>query len=153
VKIPGETKLEHAEQQFTIIMDHIYFHLSNAIYHYRQKKGLIKMSDDILADLMMRGEGARIEMVMKVSDDRQFRCTEVHCNIDSLQLKVKEAKHNILYAIFKPILESRIKRNIEEGIEERLRLVGDSVGTQLDKTVRSAGAAVSETAEKAILGK
>jgi len=140
VRLPSQTPVvENLAERLHVRLDRVFFHLKNVHFHYRQKTGLVKMSDDILADVNMKGEGAQIDMDLELDKNGRFCCTSATCHIDSMNLKVYEAKHNILYTIFKPILESRVKNLIETGIGSRLAELGNQMGIGIEKAMHGEG--------------
>lgn len=118
-------------------------------YH---KKTFPQMSDKGLADFQITGKGMSIELLLTPdtrSTTRTFKVYRASCVIDNINIKIHDAKHEFLYTIFKPILKTIAKKNIEKTVEDKLRQFVLNLDETVTRNAVAATDAVSTAANAA----
>lgn len=107
--------------------------LKDVSYYIHRKQGFPSIKDTGVMDIFMGGTGFSFKIAMETADksDRQhfFKINKVDVDMKSLNIKLKQSKHKLLFNIFKPLLFTVIKPAIAKVLE---KLIKDQVH-QLDE--------------------
>jgi hypothetical protein len=79
---------------------------------FKKKSGFPKISDHGLADVFIGGSGISGKVHIESTDRRGsvFHVREVKVKIDTLKFKLRDTKHNFLYATIRPLATGLIKK-------------------------------------------
>ncbi|KAL8870395.1 MAG: hypothetical protein Q9174_003554 [Haloplaca sp. 1 TL-2023] len=106
--------------------------LKDVSYYINRKQGFPSIKDTGVMDIHMGGTGFSFKIAMETADksDRQhfFKINTVNVDMKSLDIKLKQSKHKLLFNIFKPLLFKVVKPAIAKVLE---KLIKDQVH-QLD---------------------
>lgn len=91
-------------------------------FYYKKKKGFAKLTDVGLIDLIMPKEGISVIMTIapSTSDEHTFIAEHVETQIKDLKIKIHDSHHNILYKMFGSIINSKIRKQLETVITEKI---------------------------------
>ncbi|KAL8839871.1 MAG: hypothetical protein Q9170_001551 [Blastenia crenularia] len=106
--------------------------LKDVSYYIHKKQGFPSLKDTGVMDIHMGGTGFSFKIAMETADksDGQhfFKINKVDVDMKSLNIKLKQSKHKLLFNIFKPLLFGVVKPAISKVLE---KLIKDQVH-QLD---------------------
>ncbi|KAL8842117.1 MAG: hypothetical protein Q9176_002809 [Flavoplaca citrina] len=106
--------------------------LKDVSYYIHRKQGFPSIKDTGVMDIHMGGTGFSFKIAMETADksDGQhfFKINKIDVDMKSLNIKLKQSKHKLLFNIFKPLLFAVVKPAISKVLE---KLIKDQVH-QLD---------------------
>jgi hypothetical protein len=127
---------------------------AKAIYFELEKRSFPTLTDSGLADLTIHGEdgmrlrlvfGARLQSGASTPLSAQgFHLLKATCEIDQLDLRLHETRHDWMYMVLGPLIKRRLRLRIQAEIEKAL-MAGDFVEQlkQPEKIVEAIKAAAS----------
>lgn len=99
--------------------------LRDVSYYINKKQGFPSIKDTGVMDIFMGGTGFSFKIAMETADksDRQhfFKINTVNVDMKSLNIKLKQSKHKLLFNIFKPLLFSVVKPAIAKVLEKLIK--------------------------------
>lgn len=99
--------------------------LKDVSYYIHKKQGFPSVKDTGVMDIFMGGTGFAFKIAMETADksDRQhfFKINTVNVDMKSLNIKLKQSKHKLLFNIFKPLLFSVVKPAIAKVLEKLIK--------------------------------
>lgn len=99
----------------------------NIAFYYKKKSGLITMKDVGFVDFSIPSEGLNvyIKLLLSLPTDKepstQFSILEAETKIKELKLRLHETRHDFLYTLLTPLVEKRLKRQLEEIVTDYIR--------------------------------
>ncbi|KAJ3036403.1 hypothetical protein HDV00_002770 [Rhizophlyctis rosea] len=123
-----------SEHKLTVGVYQIQAKMDNVKFEVRKKKGFPTITDSGLASLLLARNGLSIRVTLQLSPvnpHRTVRLTQVQAHIDTLKIRLSKTKHQALYSLVLPLLNSTIKTAIARAIEKTIR---DQIGA-LDGTI------------------
>jgi hypothetical protein len=112
--------------QVSIQLSHVRADARDVEFEFRKKTG-IKVSDSGLADIHIPDRGLDVTMVVKNStpnaNSNVMEVVKVQCKLHELKLRMRDTKHDTLYKVLSPIINTAIKKNAEKAIAEELKKV------------------------------
>lgn len=140
-----------ADLRFRISAKGITPKIRNTYFRY-EKHTFPKLSDFGTLDAALTGDGLSfnvdVETVLNEqnnSDQRSFRARDVSVNLKGLKLDFHNAQHETLYKIFKPLIVSRLTKQMERTIRDLLYNYVD----ELDNAVTDSRERVAQAVEQA----
>ncbi|CAG8538574.1 2980_t:CDS:2 [Paraglomus brasilianum] len=114
--------------QYTITVDISKLHADarNIAFFYKKKKGMINMMDVGLIDFAVpedTGMRIHVKVCLKLhTDDKplSLEIWEARTEISEFKLRLHDTRRDMLYKLLVPLVESRIKRQIENLLTERI---------------------------------
>ncbi|KAJ1927276.1 hypothetical protein IWQ60_003084 [Tieghemiomyces parasiticus] len=147
----GESSLTSGEMSHTVAFDirNVVCTAHNAAFYFKKKTGFPKMSDSGYADLEMNeNKGLDLHVVVRAgnpdSPDRALRVVKVQSRIRSLKLKLRDTKHDIMYKVFSPIINSTIRHRVQKALDQGIRQFIANLDQNAVRTMRSSKGAVAE---------
>lgn len=99
--------------------------LKDVSYYINKKQGFPSIKDTGVMDIFMGGTGFSFKIAMETADksDRQhfFKINTVNVDMKSLNIKLKQSKHKLLFNVFKPLLFSVVKPAIAKVLEKLIK--------------------------------
>ncbi|KAL8638019.1 MAG: hypothetical protein Q9228_004787 [Teloschistes exilis] len=99
--------------------------LKDVSYYIHRKQGFPSIKDTGVMDIHMGGTGFSFKIAMETADksDRQhfFKINTVEVDMKSLNIKLKQSKHKLLFNIFKPLLFSVVKPAITKVLQKLIK--------------------------------
>ncbi|CAG8517785.1 12710_t:CDS:2 [Acaulospora colombiana] len=99
----------------------------NIAFFYKKKGGLITMKDVGLVDFAIPSDGLRIciNILLSMPTDKEttLRLTvlEAETNIKELKIRLHDTRHDFLYVFLTPLVEKRLKKQLENIISDYMR--------------------------------
>jgi hypothetical protein len=147
-----------ADLRFRISAKGITPKVRNAYFRY-EKHTFPKLSDFGSLDAALTGDGLSftvdVESWINAKDNyekRTFRVRDVTVNLRGLKLDFHHAQHETLYKIFKPLIISRLTRQIERTIRDQLYYYVEELDNTVTDARRRASQAVVQAAGDRIVG-
>ncbi|CAG8521543.1 11632_t:CDS:10 [Ambispora leptoticha] len=117
------------ENTITLDITKIAADARNIAFFYRQKGSFVKWMDVGHIDFAVPEESGGLCLHMKLmlnanNDDTTpstFQIVELHSRISELKFRLHNTKHDTLYKFITPLYEKRIKKQIENSINDMLR--------------------------------
>ncbi|KAI9281303.1 hypothetical protein BC943DRAFT_363114 [Umbelopsis sp. AD052] len=112
--------------QVSIQLSHVRADARDVQFEFRKKTGL-KVSDSGIADIHIPDRGLDVTMVVKNStpnaNSNVMEVVSVQCKLHELKLKMRDTKHDTMYKVLSPIINTAFKKNAEKAIAEELKKV------------------------------
>jgi len=158
-RVQGSTKgSADISNRVMINMSHVRADARDVHFDFRKKSG-IKMHDSGLADIHIPDRGLDVTMVVRNSGQNSqtniLEVVRVQCKLHDLKLRMRDTKHDTLYKVLSPVINTAIKRNAEKAIAEQLKRilirldqrVGD-LQTKTQKTIQENRAKAQQKAHE-----
>jgi len=120
------TKLEASKQELKVVLDIEKFRprFDNVVFWYKRKH-FPKLEDKGIADIdLSAGEGTKIKIIWKVKSEANkpftFSLMKVKAVIDKMDIKIKDAKHDVLDKIATTMFIGTIKQQVAQAIVNNL---------------------------------
>lgn len=127
-----KTVTNKSKNKVMVSVSGVQMDLKDVSYYIHRKQGFPSIKDTGVMDIHMGGTGFSFKIAMETADksDRQhfFKINKVDVDMKSLNIKLKQSKHKLLFNIFKPLLFGVVKPAISKVLE---KLIKDQVH-QLD---------------------
>ncbi|KAF4627257.1 hypothetical protein G7Y89_g10895 [Cudoniella acicularis] len=99
--------------------------LRDVSYYVKRKQGTPKISDLGVADIYLGGTGFSFKMKMSTAakNDRQnfFKVDKVDVDVKNFNIKLKQSKHKLLFAIFKPLMLKVMRPALQKALEKVIK--------------------------------
>ncbi|KAG2182060.1 hypothetical protein INT43_006986 [Umbelopsis isabellina] len=110
----------------TIQLSHVRADARDVQFDFRKKK-TIKVHDSGLIDMHIPDRGLDITMVVRNSGANTsanvMEVVKVQCKLHEIKLKMRDTKHDMLYKILSPVINTVVKKQAEKNIAEQLKKV------------------------------
>ncbi|KAJ1980884.1 hypothetical protein H4R34_002297, partial [Dimargaris verticillata] len=126
--------------------------IHNAVFFFRKKKGFPRLADSGLADITMNeNKGMDLRLVVRLGDQtaqgRSLRVVRVKSKVRSLSLKLRDTKHNVLYKLFSPILNTMIRKRMQHEIDDGIRQFIENMDEQMTQQAKQSAQSMRESRE------
>ncbi|KAI8826221.1 uncharacterized protein EV422DRAFT_515820 [Fimicolochytrium jonesii] len=146
-----EKAIDQINNAVTIEISKIEASARDIAWLFNKHKGFFKAGDVGLADFDIKGDGLSVKIKLTPgneagraaeagADGRWLNASEVSCNVKSLDLRLHDSHHDILYKVAKPILNKTAKKQIENAIEKNLKDFIFTLDEKLAQVAQTAGA-------------
>jgi len=109
----------------TLSVSGIQMDLRDVSFYVKKKQGFPSITDLGVADIFLGGSGFSFKMKMSTADakDRQnfFKVDKVDVDVKNLNIKLKQSKHKLLFAIAKPIMLKVMRPALQKVIEKQIK--------------------------------
>ncbi|KAL8691203.1 MAG: hypothetical protein Q9218_003516 [Villophora microphyllina] len=99
--------------------------LKDVSYYIHRKTGFPSIKDTGVMDIHMGGTGFSFKIAMETADKSDgrhfFKVNTVNVDMKSLNIKLKQSKHKLLFNIFKPLLFGLVKPAIAKVLEKLIK--------------------------------
>jgi hypothetical protein len=99
--------------------------LRDVSYYVKRKRGFPSLTDIGVADIFLGGTGLsfKIKMSTAQKSDRQnfFKVDKVDVDVKNFDIKLKQSKHKLLFALAKPIMLKVIRPALQKVLEKVIR--------------------------------
>ena len=123
--------------------------LKDVSYYVNKKEGFPSVKDTGIMDIFMGGSGFSFKIAMETADkaDQQhfFKINTVTVDVKSLNIKLKQSNHKLLFNLFKPLLFKVVRPVIQKVLEKQIRdsvHQADGMAYQIHQEVQRASAQV-----------
>ncbi|KAH8599707.1 hypothetical protein B0O99DRAFT_649676 [Bisporella sp. PMI_857] len=97
--------------------------LRDVAYYVKRKQGFPSISDLGVADILLGGSGLSFKLKLSTADknDRQnfFKIDKVDVDVKNFNIKLKQSKHKLLFAVAKPIMLKVLRPALQKAIEKQ----------------------------------
>jgi len=139
------------ENQIIVHAMNMKFSMKDANVWWKRKK-FPKSEDSGNLDLDMPGDGIEMRVVLslKLRDPQNqiFAVRSVDCDIDKINMRLSNTKHDKIYNAFLKIAKGAIKKRIESAIEEKVTDMIGMLNGQISRQIVHAAA----TGQKKVFG-
>jgi len=106
--------------------------LQDVKFAYRRKKFLKMMEERGMMDIVLGGQGITVDIELKPCTNGKKNCLfaiqRVRCESAKIEIQtINGEEHSSVYSILKPIIESRVRRAVEQAVEDCLCRVMEKV--------------------------
>lgn len=99
--------------------------LRDVAYYVKRKQGTPKISDQGVADIFLGGTGLSFKIKLSTADkkDQQtfFKVDKVDVDVKNFNIKLKQSKHKLLFALFKPLMLTVIRPALQKALEKQIK--------------------------------
>ncbi|KAK2629369.1 hypothetical protein QTJ16_000189 [Diplocarpon rosae] len=96
--------------------------LRDVSFHIKKKKGIPTITDTGVADIFLGGTGLSFKIKLSTAEkkDRQnfFKVDKVDVDVKNFNIKLKQSKHKILFAIGKPMMLKVMRPALQKALEK-----------------------------------
>jgi hypothetical protein len=111
----------------------------NIKFYYKKKKGMINMTDAGLVDFALPDNGIQFHMRLLLlipGENRphlEFHVLEASTKIDTLKFRLHDTKHDVLYTLLTPLVENKVKHQLESLITEKMKVAVEYLEENLQR--------------------
>merc|ERR1712072_385623 len=113
--------------------------LRDVSFHIKKKQGFPSLTDTGVADIFLGGTGLSFKMKMSTAEkkDRQnfFKVDKVDVDVKNFNIKLKQSKHKVLFAIGKPMMLKVMRPALQKALE---KVIKDKVKVEADRAIEEA---------------
>ncbi|KAL5328816.1 hypothetical protein ACEPPN_002324 [Leptodophora sp. 'Broadleaf-Isolate-01'] len=99
--------------------------LRDVSFHVKKKQGFPSLTDTGVADIFLGGSGLSFKMKMSTAEkkDRQhfFKIDKVDVDVKNFNIKLKQSKHKVLFAIGKPMMLKVMRPALQKALEKMIK--------------------------------
>jgi hypothetical protein len=99
--------------------------LRDVSFHIKKKQGFPSLTDTGVADIFLGGSGLSFKMKMSTAEkkDRQhfFKIDKVDVDVKNFNIKLKQSKHKVLFAIGKPMMLKVMRPALQKALEKMIK--------------------------------
>jgi hypothetical protein len=99
--------------------------LKDVSYYIRKKSGFPSLTDTGVMDIFLGGSGFSFKMALETADDTDrahfFKVGKIDVDIQHMNIRLKQSKHKLLFALVKPLLLKVMRPIITKVVEKQLR--------------------------------
>merc|ERR1712093_674687 len=99
--------------------------LRDVSFHIKKKQGFPSLTDTGVADIFLGGTGLSFKMKMSTAEkkDRQnfFKVDKVDVDVKNFNIKLKQSKHKVLFAIGKPMMLKVMRPALQKALEKVIK--------------------------------
>jgi hypothetical protein len=122
--------------------------LRDVSYYVKRKEGSPKITDLGVADIFLGGSGFSFKIKLSTADksDRQnfFKVDKVDVDVNNFTIKLKQSKHKLLFALFKPIMLKVLRPALQKVLEKQIKDQVHQLDTLLWQIKQEADRALAE---------
>ena len=151
-----KTETSKTKNKVMVSVSGVQMDLRDVSYYIHKKQGFPSIKDTGVMDIFMGGTGFSFKIAMETADksDRQhfFKINTVNVDMKSLNIKLKQSKHKLLFNIIKPLLFSVVKpaiaKVLEKLIKDQVHML-DAKAYEIHQEAERAGKAAKNDPENA----
>lgn len=125
--------------------------LRDVSFHIKKKQGFLSLTDTGVADVFLGGTGLSFKMKMSTAEkkDRQnfFKVDKVDVDVKNFNIKLKQSKHKVLFAIGKPMMLKVMRPALQKALEKMIKDKFNEFDSLAYKVKLEADRAVQEAKE------
>lgn len=100
--------------------------LRDVSFYINRKKGFPSLTDTIVADIILAGEGFGFTLKLATADKKKdsqhfFKIEKVDVQLKNMKLKIKQSKHKLLFNLVKPIALKAMRPAIQKATESAIK--------------------------------
>jgi hypothetical protein len=143
-----DLSVNKAKQAMYIRIDHIKLNVKDVKFWFR-RNSTPHMEDSGLANVLVGGNGVSLSIHLKLNTAQPYFATShIRCHIDSLKVRVTEAKHQHLLNMITTLFGGVIRKRTERAVEEKLAEIMDRVAQVMNRVADQARTVASDLKEQ-----
>ena len=151
-----KTVTSYNKSKVMVAVSGIQMDLKDVSYYIKKKQGFPSLTDTGIMDIHMGGTGFSFKLAMETADkkDQQyfFKINKVDISMKTLNIKLKQSKHKLIFNLFKPLLFAVIKpalaKVLEKLIKDQVHML-DGKCYEIYKEAERAGIAAKQNPDQA----
>jgi hypothetical protein len=138
------TEKERIENAVSIKMHAINASAEKVAFYYKKRVALMNLEDAGIVNVNIPDEGMDIYIKLLpriVSDNPEdvqvnqkhaaFRVESVRCKVNQIKITTQHTKYQAIYSLFSRLIQSRVRKEIEENVAKGVRTFLESVDAQI----------------------
>ncbi|KAJ4414232.1 hypothetical protein N0V82_008071 [Gnomoniopsis sp. IMI 355080] len=122
----GRKKLGGSQQHaIEVKVSGVQMDLRDVSFYINRKKGFPSITDTIVADIILAGEGFGFTLKLATAGTKDsqhfFKIEKVDVQLNNMKLKIKQSKHKLLFNLVKPIALKAMKPAIQKAAESAIK--------------------------------
>jgi hypothetical protein len=113
------------KNKVTLAVSGVQMDLRDVSFYVKKKSGFPSISDLGLCDIFMGGEGFSFKLKMETADATSrthfFTISDVKVSVKNLNIKLKQSKHKLLFALAKPLLLRVMRPAIQKALQAAIK--------------------------------
>jgi hypothetical protein len=113
------------KNKVTLAVSGVQMDLRDVSFYVKKKSGFPSISDLGLCDIFMGGEGFSFKIKMETADATSrthfFTISDVKVSVKNLNIKLKQSKHKLLFALVKPLLLRVMRPAIQKALQAAIK--------------------------------
>lgn len=99
--------------------------LRDVSFYIKKKQGFPSLTDTIVADIILPGDGFSFTLKMSTADEKDkqsfFKVDKVDVTLNTMKLKIKKSNHKLLFSLAKPIALRAMRPAIQKAAEGAIK--------------------------------
>merc|ERR1711900_74202 len=99
--------------------------LRDVSFHIKKKQGFPSLTDTGVADIFLGGTGLSFKMKMSTAEKKYrqnfFKVDKVDVDVKNFNIKLKQSKHKVLFAIGKPMMLKVMRPALQKALEKVIK--------------------------------
>lgn len=122
----GRKKVTGSQQHAVEVkVSGIQMDLRDVSFYLNKKQGFPSLTDTIIADIILAGDGFSFTMKMSTAGNKDtnhfFKVDKVDVTLKDMKLKIKKSKHKLLFNIAKPLALKAMRPAIQKAAEKAIK--------------------------------
>lgn len=122
----GRKKItSHNQHSLEVKVSGIQMDLRDVSFYIKKKQGFPSLTDTIVADIILPGDGFGFTLKMSTADKKDtnhfFKVDKVDVSLKSMKLKIKKSNHKLLFNLAKPIALKAMQPAIQKAAESAIK--------------------------------
>lgn len=113
------------KQQFMLAVSGIQCDLKDVSYYIKRKQGFPSITDTGLMDIFLGGDGFSFKIKLSSAEPKDrahfFQVDKVDVNVKHMNIKLKQSKHKLLFALVKPLLLKIMRPALQKVLEKQIK--------------------------------
>jgi ElaB/YqjD/DUF883 family membrane-anchored ribosome-binding protein len=146
MRVVNDVKMDANESDKDKIMTKIHLNIDNIrmafkdMKFYYNRKTIPKIEDSGTANIELAGDGLQFKLTWKVTSKKRepirMELSQVKCNIDELNIQIKDSKHIILDGIISKLFNGYIKEVVAQAIVDKIKDTMEPFNDQVNEVFR-----------------
>jgi hypothetical protein len=121
--------IDKSHHEVKLTVKNMKLHIRDVKFWFKKKKRPVRLEDEGLADIDIKGRGAKLTLFLTVGPSAGknaiFHVERCKLDIDRLKLRMRDTKHDFLYntmtTLFGGIIKLKVERRVEQKVMEFAR--------------------------------
>lgn len=122
----GRKKVKGSQQHaIEVKVAGIQMDLRDVSFYINRKKGFPSLTDTIVADILLPGDGFSFTLKLATAGKRDtqnfFKIEKVDVSLKDMKIKIKKSNHKLLFALVKPLALKAMRPAIQKAAEKAIK--------------------------------
>jgi hypothetical protein len=136
------------KNKVTLAVSGVQMDLRDVSFYVKKKSGFPSLSDLGLCDIFMGGEGFSFKIKMETADATSrthfFTISDVKVSVKNLNIKLKQSKHKLLFAIAKPLMLRIMRPALQKVLQAAIKQKAEELDSLLYEIYKEANQAKAD---------